>query len=149
MVEETLKLESLINQIMDYIKKTPEKEISMNLNPKKWSKKQILGHLVDSGINNLQRFTEIQFEEKPYNLRTYKQDELVEANFYQTSETSEILGLLTAINKRIISIIKVLDDEALNYEITTYNNEKFDLRFLIEDYVNHFEHHTKQIIQYD
>jgi ribosome biogenesis SPOUT family RNA methylase Rps3 len=44
------------------------------LNPKKWSKKQILGHLVDSGINNLQRFTEIQFEEKP-EIKTRKSQE--------------------------------------------------------------------------
>ncbi len=147
MVEETKKLESLINQITDYIIKTPEKEISMRLNPQKWSKKQILGHLVDSAINNLQRFTEIQFEEKPYNIRTYKQDELVEANFYQTSETKEILGFLTALNKRIIDIITVLTDEALNYEIITYNSEQFDLKYLIEDYVQHFEHHTAQIIE--
>jgi hypothetical protein len=74
MVEETRKPESLIDQITDFIKKTPEKNLSMTLNPKKWSKKQILGHLVDSGINNLQRFTEIQFEEKP-EIKTRKSQE--------------------------------------------------------------------------
>lgn len=147
MVEEIKKLESLIDQITEYIKNAPEKEISMKLNSKKWSKKQILGHLVDSGINNLQRFTEIQFEEKPYKIRTYKQDELVEANFYQMSETSDVLEFLLAINKRIINIVTVLTDDMLNYEITTDNNEKFDLKYLIEDYIKHFEHHIEQILE--
>lgn len=147
MVEEIKKLERLIDQIMEYTQNTPEKEISMKLNSKKWSKKEILGHLVDSGINNLQRFTEIQFEEKPYKIRTYKQVELVEANFYQMSETSEVLGFLIAINKRIINIVTVLTDDMFNYEITTYNNEKYDLKYLIDDYIKHFEHHIEQIIE--
>lgn len=140
------KIERLINQSADYIKKYSEDELSLKLNPKKWSKKEILGHLVDSGINNLQRFTEIQFEEKPYQLKSYRQDELVQANNYQGAETKDILDLLIAINKRIIDVVRLQNDETLNYEIITSNNEKLDLKYLIEDYVKHFEHHTKQII---
>lgn len=140
------KIERLINQSADYIKKYSEDELSLKLNPKKWSKKEILGHLVDSGINNLQRFTEIQFEEKPYQLKSYRQDELVQANNYQGAETKDILDLLIAINKRIIDVVRLQTDETLNYEIITSNNKKLDLKYLIEDYVKHFEHHTKQII---
>ncbi|UTW65361.1 DinB family protein [bacterium SCSIO 12643] len=140
------KIERLINQSADYINKYSEDELSLKLNPKKWSKKEILGHLVDSGINNLQRFTEIQFEEKPYQLKSYRQDELVQANNYQGAETKDILDLLIAINKRIIDVVRLQTDETLNYEIITSNNKKLDLKYLIEDYVKHFEHHTKQII---
>lgn len=147
MVEETKKLESLIDQITDYIKKTPENEMSINLNPQKWSKKETLGHLVDSGINNLQRFTEIQFKEKPFRLEGYTQDELVKANRYQDADTIEILDFLKAINRRIINLIKFQTDKTLHYEIINSENEKFDLKYLIEDYVKHFEHHTNQIIE--
>ena len=40
-------------------------------NPGKWSKKEILVHLVDSAIHNLVRFTEINYVEKPYQHRPY------------------------------------------------------------------------------
>jgi|TARA_R110000737_G_scaffold264685_1_gene272514 hypothetical protein len=63
--------------------------------PKKWSKKEILGHLIDSGINNLQRFTEIQFSDRPYVIRKYNQNELVIVNDYQNAEIKEILDFWT------------------------------------------------------
>lgn len=147
MVKTIQNLEYLIHQISDFIKKSSEEEISKKLSPNKWSKKEIIGHLVDSGINNLQRFTEIQFEEKPYQLKSYKQDQLVEANDYQAAKREDILNLLIAINSRIINIIKLQTDETLNYQIVTSENEHFDLKYLIEDYVTHFQHHTKQIIE--
>jgi len=147
MVEIVDNLETLINQISDYLKRTSEDEMSKKMNPEKWSKKETLGHIVDSGINNLQRFTEIQFKEKPYVLESYNQDELVKVNRYQYAETNEILDLLEAINKRIIDIIKFQTDRTLHYEIINSENEKFDLKYLIEDYLKHFEHHTKQIIK--
>ena len=65
-----------------YIQNCPTEELAQRPAPSKWSKKEILGHLVDSGVNNLQRFTEIQFHPKPYVLRNYNQDELVKINDY-------------------------------------------------------------------
>jgi len=145
MVEVIGRLESLINQILDYVNSTSDDELSKKLNPQKWSKKEVLGHLIDSGINNLQRFTEIQFEEKPYRLTSYRQDELVQANNYQMAETHNLLELLIALNKRIISVIKTQTEKTLSHEVIDSENAKFDLKYLIEDYVDHFEHHTKQI----
>lgn len=141
------KLVHLIDQISEYVSKTSEKELAKKTNPEKWSKKEILGHLVDSGIHNLQRFTEIQFETKPYQIRPYKQDELVMANNYQNAETNEILELFRAINVRIINVINLLTVEILHSEIATMENEIVDLKYLIEDYRKHLEHHVNQIIE--
>ena len=63
--------------------------------------KEILGHLIDSGINNLQRFTKIKFEDKPYIIRKYKRNELVKANDYQNAQTNEIIKFCLSINNRI------------------------------------------------
>ena len=141
------KLVNLIDRISEYVFVSSEDKMSRKVDPKKWSKKEILGHLIDSGINNIQRFTEIQFEKRPYQFKSYCQDELVQANNYQGAETKDILDLLIAINKRIIDIIKLQTDETLNYEIVTTENVEFNLKYLIEDYIKHFEHHTKQIIE--
>jgi len=149
MIELIRNLENLVSEISKYVSETSDEILSEKTNPEKWSKKEILGHLIDSGINNLQRFTEIQFDEKPYKLESYNQNELVKANQYQGADSDEILNLLQAINRRIIQVIKAQTEEFLEYKIVTDNGTFFNLKYLIGDYVNHFEHHTKQIIEYD
>jgi len=77
----------------NYISATSENTLALKHNPDKWSRKEILGHLIDSAINNLQRFTVIQYEIKPFQIHSYNQDELVRANLYQTADTKDLLEL--------------------------------------------------------
>ncbi|MEM7551027.1 MAG: hypothetical protein AAF363_15185 [Bacteroidota bacterium] len=70
-----------------------------------------MAYLIDSAINNLQRFTEIQFQNKPYKISKYNQDELVKAYDYQNAETEEILKCWLALNKRIKILIKQQTEE--------------------------------------
>ena len=93
--------ELLLNEIEVFSSVNSIADFDLKISNDKWSKKEILGHLIDSGINNLQRFTEIQFENKPYKIRKYNQDELVKANEYQNSETEEIADFWLSINNRI------------------------------------------------
>ncbi|WP_298556404.1 DinB family protein [uncultured Algibacter sp.] len=140
------KLEGLIQLGSDYILGCSESEISHRRSPEKWSKKEILGHLIDSAVNNLKRFTEIQFEEKPYRFDNYKQNDLVKANDYQNSDTRELLDFWNAINNRIVYLFGIQNEETLNFEIALENGDVCDLRFLMEDYLDHLEYHLNQII---
>lgn len=142
-----MNLEYLVSEVSNYVSVTSDEVISEKINPEKWSKKETMGHLIDSGINNLQRFTEIQYNEKPYCLKSYNQNELVKANRYQEAKTDEILNFLRAINERIVEVISVLKEESLNYKIVTEQGTRISFHSLIEDYVNHFEHHVSQIIK--
>ncbi len=139
------RLEDLLKYGQNYFNQATDYEISKKPNPEKWSRKEILGHLIDSAINNLQRFTEIQFENKPYKIRKYNQAELVKANDYQNSEVEEVLKLWISINNRIKNLIKQQTKETLNFKIELDNGTISDLRFLIVDYVDHLEHHINQI----
>lgn len=112
----------------------------------KWSKKEMLGHLVDPALNNWQRFTEIQYFEKPYTIRDYNPDALVIANHYQGKDADALLQLWLHLNRHILSIIKNQTEMSLQYEIILPEQQKTDLRFLIEDYYNHMNHHLDQII---
>jgi hypothetical protein len=125
--------------------------------PEKWSKKEIVGHLIDSAINNLQRFTEIQFSPKPFAIRRYDQNELVKINAYQQADINELLQLWLSLNRQIIRVMKLQTEETLNYPLQmngnplfdlseTQDKSKSDLRFLMVDYVDHMEHHLKQVI---
>lgn len=128
-----------------YISKLTEEEMTLKESPEKWSKKEILGHLIDSAINNLQRFTEIQFTEKPYIVRKYNQVELVKANDYQNSETQELLNFWLSINKRIKKVIEKQTEETLKYKVQINDETIVDLKFLIKDYIDHLAHHLQQI----
>ena len=141
------RLEQLLDSGVEYISKSSESDLNQKSKPEKWSKKEIIGHLIDSGLNNLQRFTEIQFENKPYKIRNYNQDELVKANDYQNGETQELIGFWLSINNSIQNIMKQQTDETLNYKIELDENNFSDLKFLIKDYVDHLEHHLNQIIK--
>ncbi|WP_406685178.1 DinB family protein [Seonamhaeicola sp. MEBiC1930] len=141
------RLKASLNLGSDFFLKSLESENTCKPTPDKWSKKEILGHLIDSAINNLQRFTEIQFVSKPYKIRPYNQNGLVESNNYQNAETREIVNLWLSLNHRILKVILLQNTTTLGYKIELDKGEIVDLRFLIEDYVEHLEHHLKQIIK--
>lgn len=145
MIELQNKLTRLLDSGFERICKYSESEMTFKELPEKWSKKEILGHLIDSAINNLQRFTEIQFESTPYKIRPYKQNELVKANDYQNSETIEIINFWKSINNRISYLFSIQTEETLKAKIVFNTGEVSDLKFLMEDYVNHLEHHLNQI----
>lgn len=129
-----------------FINNASDKKLSIKPAPEKWSQKEILGHLIDSAINNLQRFTEIQFSEKPFQITRYNQDGLVKANAYQSTELNELFDLWLCLNERIATVMKAQTEETLAYQIISPDGENIDLKFLMEDYVVHLEHHLKQIM---
>ncbi|MEH7418852.1 DinB family protein [Neobacillus drentensis] len=123
-----------------------KKEISNRPLPHKWSKKEILGHLCDSAINNIDRFIKIQYEEQPYVIQTYSQDQWVLLQNYQDRPLDEILDLFTALNKQILNIISNIPKERLiNLCDIGYNKQK-TLEWLIKDYLKHMEHHINNQI---
>jgi hypothetical protein len=113
----------------------------------KWSKKEILGHLIDSAINNLKRFTEIQFLPQPYIVISYRQHELVIVNNYQDLPLQHLFDLWQALNKQIVLVVKNIPIEKLEYPVDPQyeNNELKTLSWIICDYVAHMEHHFRQI----
>jgi len=139
------RLDNLLDSGRKYFEQNPDSEISKKPNTKKWSKKEILGHLIDSGINNLKRFTEIQFESKPYKVKNYNQDELVKANDYQNSDTKELVEFWSSINKRIQYVINLQHETTLNFEIELPNGKTSNFKSMLISYVDHLEHHLNQI----
>ncbi len=147
-MKETInRLEQLLKIVLEYISNSSESEWKEKATPEKWSKNEILGHLIDSGINNIQRFTEVQFENQPYKLRVYHQVELVKANDYQNSRREEIASFWLSINNRILKLMGQQTEKTLNYKIELSNGDISNLRFLMNDYVDHLEHHINQILE--
>lgn len=140
-----LKLKNYLVIVESFFVNATTEDIHFKQSELKWSKKEILGHLIDSGLNNLQRFTEIQFESRPFKIKNYNQDKLVLANDYQNADLLELIGFWLSINKRILHLILIQTEETLCYEIEI-DNDFNNLKFLMNDYVNHMKHHINQIV---
>ena len=58
-----LHLEKIIQNYTRRLETLPEEMYAWKPQPEKWSKKEILGHLVDSAQNNIRRFIVAQYED--------------------------------------------------------------------------------------
>lgn len=112
----------------------------------KWSKKQILGHLIDSATNNHQRFVRIQFEENP--VIAYDQNQWNRHSYYSNMEPVALIHFWQNYNQHLSSLIKQIPEGKYKRTCMTDQNNKVTLQFLITDYVEHLEHHLKQIVNY-
>ena len=140
-------LEIYIESFPIKLKQFSSAELSKRPTEGKWSKQEILGHLIDSAINNLKRFTEIQFLPQPYTVDSYKQNELVIVNDYQHLPLQHLLDLWQSLNRQIIFVVKAIPADKLNYPVDPQyeNREMKTLGWIICDYVAHMEHHFGQI----
>ncbi|GAB3786247.1 DinB family protein [Spirosoma horti] len=141
------RLTTYIDQIPTGLRHLPEAQITSQ-QPGKWSRKEILGHLIDSAINNLKRFTDAQFANGSYLVQPYNQDELVRVNQYQHVPLEHLLVLWQSLNRQILVVIRVIPEDTLNQPIqfSQINTEPKTLEWLINDYVAHLEHHLKTLL---
>lgn len=139
-------LQNLLLQTESYFSQANEHFLQQPVAAGKWSRKQILGHLIDSAVNNLTRFTEIGYQPQPYIYREYHQDELVKVNDYQSADTKEILQLWLSLNKQIVRVMQSQTEERLQLEVKFTDGSISDLKFLMTDYPAHMQHHINQIL---
>ncbi|MEP7320209.1 MAG: DinB family protein [Panacibacter sp.] len=120
-----------------------EANAALNPAPGKWSKKEILGHLIDSASNNHQRFVRMQIDSS-ITLPKYQQDEWVTIQQWQQREWKNIIDLWQLYNLHILHIFGCIDETKLSSEITL-SNAVYTLQFIVDDYVDHLLHHLEQI----
>jgi hypothetical protein len=138
-------LEKHIQEVPEQFKQLPAESILKKPAPGKWSKQEVLGHLIDSAINNLKRFTDIQCFPQPYTVLRYQQDDLVVINLYQQLPADHLLQLWSILNKQVLHVVSNIPPEKLAYTIITPSGDAHTLEWLAIDYVEHMEHHLKQV----
>jgi hypothetical protein len=121
-----------------------EEAVSQKPDAKKWSKKEILGHLIDSACNNHQRFIRLQTD-NDIHFPGYNQDDWVTVERWQLKRWDEIIAFWLLYNEHILHLFRHMDATKL-FNTVTLGEEIFTLQFLIDDYVDHMEHHLRQIL---
>lgn len=111
----------------------------------KWSKKEILGHLIDSAANNHQRFVRTQAEPQ-FAFPGYAQDFWVSTQQYQQESWKSLIDLWRGYNTHLLHVMEQVPEEKRRHRCSIGGAEPVTLEFLMKDYVRHLEHHLRQIL---
>ncbi len=114
--------------------------------PEKWSKKEILGHLIDSASNNQHKFVRAMQADGHMEFVGYAQNFWVEAQGYNTANWLEIIALWEYFNRHLAHLIQNTPTEKLENTISIDGSKPFTLGFIMADYGEHSKHHLNQIL---
>ena len=145
MITAATRLQKILNETPSLLLKFTEEQTGIKPAPEKWTKKEILGHLLDSASNNHQRFVRMQIENN-LQLPQYKQNEWVKIQEYNTRNWMDLVKFWMIYNMHILHVLKTIDESKLNNTATFPEYGTLTLQFIADDYVDHIEHHLKQIV---
>jgi hypothetical protein len=109
-----------------------------------WSRKQVIGHLIDSASNNHQRFVRAALQGS-LEFPGYDQDGCVSVQAVQSASWPLLVTLWTNYNLYLAHVIAHLPADKLEARCRIGEDEPVTLRFLAEDYLTHLLHHLGQI----
>jgi len=111
----------------------------------KWSRKEVLGHLIDSAVNNHQRFVRAQFT-NPFVWPGYEQDAWVSVHRYRDRPWRELVDVWASLNAHLAHVIEHVPADRLSTECRIGSADPATLEWLIRDYLRHLRHHLGQIV---
>ena len=135
-------LEAIINHQLSLLRAIPETEMALKQSDAKWSKKEIVGHIIDSAQNNIRRFIVAQYENEPKIV--YDQNKWVTISGYQNYALDELINLWYSLNKHICNILKNMPEEMAM--CTCETGEVHTIEWLAKDYIKHLRHHMHQVL---
>ncbi len=138
-------LRKIVNDVLPLLQGMPQEEASAKLSPDKWSKIEILGHLIDSACNNQQKFVRTMAQPQGHFVG-YAQDHWVASQHYGLARWEAVVQLWAAYNLHLAHVIANVDEAVLQHTITIEGVGPFTLEFIMEDYAEHLKHHLRQIL---
>jgi nitroreductase len=112
--------------------------------PGVWSKKEELGHLIDSASNNHQRIVRAQME-SGLALPGYDGDRWVELHGYQLQHWHDLITRWRELNRQLLSAAEAVPNDAWSHALTIGDSELMTLGFVFVDYLRHMAHHLRHI----
>jgi len=109
-----------------------------------WTRKQIVGHLLDSAANNRQRFVRAAIDGQ-YAGPGYAQDDWVAAHGYGDESWETLLRWWQAEHEILAAVVERVPEERLEAMCVVGDDAPVTLRFLIEDYLRHQRGHFTQL----
>ncbi len=138
------KFRSGLNEVRDTLAAVPAELADAPWREGGWTRKQIVGHLLDSATNNRQRFvraaTDGHFEGA-----NYAQDGWVAAHGYAEQSWKTLLEWWGVEHDILAAVVDHIPEERLGGLCTVGGDAPVTLRFLIEDCIEHQQWHMRQV----
>jgi hypothetical protein len=147
MKETVIELGLILRKYEARLRQLDEEEFSEKPSPEKWSRKEELGHLIDSAHNNLRRFIVAQYAWSPKIV--YDQDSWVKIGRYQQINSNDLISLWYQLNKQIFEVLRSMP-ETSHGKFCDTGKEKAELhtlKWLAKDYLKHLLHHMHHILE--
>lgn len=143
----------IVDDALEQLLAMPDDAASRCPAPGKWSPKEIVGHLIDSAVNNQARFVRAQLQEDLV-FPGYDQDAWVRAQRYHERRWHELVDAWRTYNRQVAAIMRATPADVANRPRAKHNLDEIafqappavaTLDFLMRDYVAHLQHHLRQI----
>src|ERR1700729_656502 len=122
------RLAVVVRNAMPWLLTLSEAEASVPEREGKWSAKQVIGHLIDSAVNNLGRIVRMQIEEGQ-SLPGYEKMAWVSLQHYGEREWAQVLALWFALNGHVAWTIRHIEKSRLR-SVGLIEGESVTLGFL-------------------
>jgi hypothetical protein len=122
-----------------------EAQVTSDRGAGKWVAKEILGHLIDSAANNIQRFVRAGAAD-PFVWPGYDQNAWVAVNQYRSRPWTDVVDLWLALNRQAAHLIESVPPNRLATRCVIGDNEPVTLEWLMRDYLAHLRHHLAQVL---
>ena len=139
-------LRSTIDEVSGTLSRMKDGEASKKESADEWSKKEILGHLIDSAANNHQRFVRACLN-AAREFPIYNQNEWVLIQRYQESDWPDLVALWSAYNRHLSHVIARIPEDAWYAPCNIGTGEPVPLEFVIRDYLRHLRHHVVDLLR--
>jgi broad specificity phosphatase PhoE len=120
-------------------------DASERSDPKKWSKKETLGHLMDSASNNHQRFVRAALQGS-LTFPGYDQEALVDLQNFAEVDWGFLVDLWASYNRFLAHVLSGLPESVSQVVCSIGDHPPATLEWIAEDYVAHLKHHLNQIL---
>jgi hypothetical protein len=129
---------------------------SLPRRPGKWSPKEIIGHLIDSAVNNHARFVRARLQDDLV-FAGYDQAGWVRVHRYAERAWPELVQAWRASNLEIAALMQRTPESELERLRPRHNLDEIafqpppdegaaTLGFLMRDYIAHMQHHLYQVL---
>ena len=144
MKEVSERLKSVINGAEPRLRHIDIAETSKPILPGGWSRRQVMGHLIDSASNNHQRFVRAA-QQATLEFPGYDQTGNVRVQAPQEADWDMLVSLWASYNRYLAHVIARLPANKLDTVCRIGSGEPVTLSFVVTDYLAHMVHHLQQI----